>query len=58
MKKKSEAVIAAIKADLHIPEMNYMIIAIKHGVGLSKVNQVAKANGLTRPRGPRPQAKG
>jgi hypothetical protein len=55
MKKKSEQIVAAVTADLHNPNMSYMLIALKHKVGLSFVNRVAKVVGLTRPRGPRPK---
>jgi hypothetical protein len=51
MKKKSEQVRADVISDLNNPALSYMLIALKHKVGLSYVNQVAKANGLTRPRG-------
>lgn len=53
MKKIREQVAAAILADLLNPSMTYMLIAVKHRVGLSFVNQVAKAAGLSRPRGPK-----
>lgn len=53
MKKKSDQVVAAVLADLHDLNLSYMLIALKHKVGLSFVNQVAKSAGLTRPRGPK-----
>lgn len=55
MKKKSDEVVAAVVADLQNLSMSYMLIALKHRVGLSFVNQVAKAAGLSRPRGPKAQ---
>jgi hypothetical protein len=51
MIKKNDQVIAAVTADLCNPSMSYMLIALKHKVGLSFVNQVAKAAGLRRQRG-------
>jgi hypothetical protein len=53
MKNKSQQIISAITFDLHNPDMSYMLIALKHHVGLSFVNQAAKAAGITRSRGPR-----
>jgi hypothetical protein len=53
MKKKREQIVADVTADLHNPNMSYMLIALKHKVGPSFVNQVAKTTGLTRPRGPK-----
>jgi hypothetical protein len=52
MKKKNDQVIAAVTADLRNPSMGYMLIALKHKVGLSFVNQAAKSAGLRRQRGP------
>lgn len=53
MKKKSQQIVTDVTADLHNPAMSYMLIALKHKVGLSLVNQVAKSIGLIRPRGPK-----
>jgi hypothetical protein len=53
VRKKTKETVAAITTDLTNPSMSYMLIALKHHVGLSLVNRVAKAAGLTRQRGPR-----
>jgi hypothetical protein len=54
MRRKSATVVAAITNDLRDSNMSLMLIAIKHKVGLSFVNQVAKASGQSRKRGPKP----
>jgi hypothetical protein len=47
-RKHYQRVEPLIVADLQEGKMRYVDIATKHGVGLNKVNDLAKANGLLR----------
>jgi hypothetical protein len=43
-----------IKALMMEKSKTYKVLAEEFGVGLSYVNEIAKKNGIARPRGPKP----
>jgi hypothetical protein len=45
----------AILSDLRHPVLTYLLIAVRHGVGLNTICNIAKKHGLQRPRGPKPK---
>ena len=56
MKKElRQALDEAILADLHDPTLTYIVIAVKHKVGQTRVHQLATAHNLNRKRGAKPR---
>ena len=43
-----------LKTMLTEPNKTYRQLATEYGVGVSYVNEIAKANGISRPKGPKP----
>jgi len=54
-KEQKQALDEAILADIHDPTLSYIVIAVKHKVGQTRVHQLATAHNLNRKRGPKPR---